>query len=216
LSAEVRVAAKRCALIGGAILGLLAGWVAAAAADPDTPWSLRIGGQSSSLEGAVGGVYPREALSGRYGLSFRGRGAPWRLRTGLEAAILAGKGEVPASFDPALISEETWQTLWLEVPVAVERSLGRGRAHPYLGAGCAAGFRMDIQAEKYPDYAVPGGNARTFAPSASAFAGYELRSEHTTMRLELGFAHGLGDLYAAGEGPAGSWRAWSLVLDIGI
>jgi len=188
----------------------------AAAAEPGSPWALRVGGQSSTLEGAVGAVYPHEALSGRYGLSFRGRGEPWRLRTGMEAALLAGKGDVPATFDPTLITEETWQTLWLEVPVMVERSLGRGRAHPYLGAGGAAAFRLDIKAGKYPDYAVPAGSARTFVPSASATAGYEWGSEHTTIRLELGFSHGLGDLYATGEGPTGSWRALSLVLDMGI
>jgi hypothetical protein len=216
LSAEARVAAKRCVLIGGAVLGLLAGSAGAAAADPDSPWALRAGGQSSSLEGAVGNVYPREALSGRYGLSFRGRGEPWRLRTGLEAAILAGTGDVPATFDPALVSEETWQTLWLEVPVVAERSLGHGRAHPYVAAGLAAGFRLGLKAGKYPDYAVPAGSARTFAPSASASAGYQWRSEYTITRLELGFAHGLGDLYASGDGPTGSWRALSLVLDVGI
>ena len=179
---------------------------AGGAAPARAEWSLRVGGQTSAMEGALGTVYPHEAQSGRYGVAFRGRGEPWRLRTGLETSILAGQGHVPSALEPAGTIEETWQTLWLEVPVAVERSLGHGRTHPYLGAGCAAGFRIDIQAEKYPDYAVPAARARNFGPSASADAGYEWRSEYTTMRLELGFAHG----------PTGAWRAWSLVLDIGI
>jgi len=211
------VAADALVRAGVIMLGV---WIAvspAAAGERRSPWSIRIGASLSTLEGAIGSVYPEASPGGMLGVSYRAGADTWRLRTGLDVASRSGHGEVPLS--PVIFGissiEENWRTTWVEAPLVLEGVLGGRTVRPFLGAGLVGAWRI---AEDLSDhgYEVSPMKAHGVDASATATAGLERRGEHGTLRLELGFAHGLGDLYDSADGPAGSWRAWTLVLDAGL
>lgn len=210
-------------------VSLLAALLALAACAPlaraqaHTPWSFRLGGATSHLEGALGAVYPEGELNGVAGVAWRSMTHPYRLRTGLNFATHAGSGTVPVRglvFDPAphyvQVGEidESWSAAWLEVPVHAEVvAANRGEWHPYAGAGAAMAYRLSEAGVTVLE--VPVSGARRFVPHGSLTLGLEHPVRGGVIRVEVGYGHGLQSLYAKDDGPGGTWNAWTLLIDVG-
>jgi hypothetical protein len=190
----------------------------------ESPIGFRIGISRSQLEGELGATYPAPALSGMIGMSLRTAWSPWRVRTGVSYVARMGHGSVPlmglVPDSSGFVHEgvlgyvdESWRTQWLDIPLTIEYVPGHGKVRPYASVGEALAYRLPANGN-VSSPTIPPDKALRLNASVSVATGLEFKLEKGVARVEIEFAQGLRSLYDSASGPDGSWRAWTLSLDV--
>jgi hypothetical protein len=214
----------RIALAALAVLAALG--LTAPAADAASRFSLVLGLDESRLTGSLHRVYDEHLQRPTGGLAFRqalGRG--WRLRSGVEASSRGGSRLAHvvqySFFDSSMVVDSLgpkfrsdWSVTRVSVPLAIERSFGGGTTRPFVAARPELAWRVGGADPR--DGVMPGPNrARAVELRLNAGAGVTFPDGwggEGTAGLMGSF--GLGDVFAAHDGPAG--RSQSLVLRIEV